>query len=148
MVRATDLSLLLRAFGLRIRRRRLSWRNFLSELLWLLGELSRFLLLLVISCHWRKISAGSGLLLCPVLHRGLADCLFVGVLRIGRLGLHLNLLLVLLMHWLMIEITGGLARILISARLDRRRNFLVVNSRENILVLLLLRHTLWDIWGA
>ena len=148
MVRPIDLSWLLWAFGLCIRRGGLSWRYFLRELLWLLGELSRFFLLLGVGCDWRKISEGSGLLLCPVLNRGLSNCLFEGMLRIGRLGLYLNLLLVLLMYWLMIEITGGLARILICARLDRRRNFLVVNSRENILVLLLLRHTLWDIWGA
>ena len=143
MVRPIYLSWRLWAFGLRIRRGGLSWRHFLRELLGLLGELSCFFLLLSIGCDWRKISEGSGLLLCPVLNRGLSNCLFVGMLRIGRLGLYLNLLLVLLMHRLMIEITGGLARILICARLDSRRNFLVVNSRENILVLLLLRHRLW-----
>ena len=149
MVRTINISRLWLAFRLRLWCRGLSWCHLLGELLWLLAVLSRFILLRSIACHWRIIiREGGRLFLRPILRRGLSNVLFVCMLRINPLVLHLNLLLELLVYWLMIKIAGGWVRVLICARLGGRRNFLVKNSRENILVLLLLRHSLWDIRGA
>jgi hypothetical protein len=149
VVRTIKLSRLWLTFRLRIWCSGLSWCHLLGELLWLLGVLCRFILLRIIALHRREIIIErSRLFLRPILSSGLSNTLFVGMLRIYRLGLHLNLRLELLVYWLMIEITSGWVRILISTWLGRRRNFLVENSRENILVLLLLRQSLWDIVGA
>ena len=145
MVRAIELSWL-RAFGLWLRRGRLDWRCLCRELLRLLGVLLCWLLLaLSVGSDRRQIGKATGLILRPILSRSLSNILFVGMLRIYRLGLSLNLLLVLLVHGLMIEFTGGWVWILVWGRCDWCRNFLVENSRENILMLLLLWDCLWDI---
>jgi hypothetical protein len=146
MVRAIELSRLC-AFGLWLRRGRLDWRCLCRELLWLLSVLlCWFLLALSVGSGWRQIGKATGLILRPILSRSLSNALFVGMLRIYRLGLSLYLLLVLLVHGLMIEFTGGWVWILVWGRCDWCRNFLVENSRENILMLLLLLwDCLWDI---
>jgi hypothetical protein len=123
-----------------IRRWGLSWCCLRRELLRLLGILCRFFWLLGEGSCWRQVcKLGEWFLLGPVLNRS-------RMLRIYLLSLSLNLLLVLLLvQGLMVELTGSRVRILICVRLYGRRNFLIENSRENILMLLLLRDRLWDI---
>ena len=147
MIRTIYLTLWLLAFKLWIRRWGLDWRRLRRKLLRLLGVLCRFFWLLGVSSGWRQVrKLGEWFLLSPGLNRSLSNVLFVSMLRIYLLSLSLNLLLVLLLvQGLMVELSRGWVRILICVRLDRRRNFLVENSGENILVLLLLRDCLWDI---
>jgi hypothetical protein len=98
-------------------------------------------MLLSISTSWWEVAKGARFVLSPILNT--LTNVFIEVLGVHWLRLHL--LLVLLVQRLTINFMALWILALERVSLSRRWNLLVENSRENILVLLLLWNCLWDI---
>ena len=118
-------------------------RELRRKWLVILGRL--FMLLRVYVCGW-KTAKGALFFLSPVL-TDLSTILFVAMLRINSLWLQRHLLLVLRMNRLVVVRLWLRIGNLEGTCLGGCRNALLENSRKNILVLLLLWESLWDITG-